>query len=499
LAPIEGCLGVIRSFFRNAGVMAVAEMIARIKSVIVLPLLTRHLGPLDYGVWSQVSMIALLLSPLLSLGSEQGILRILPGQPFQKQYRMFLAWMLVALGGAAMFAALLILANSRISAIIFADAEYKRFVVLAAASLFTTLLPNAARAWLRIQNDGNTLAAATVAQAMLGIVAVLSAICLGAHVYGLVLLTLAGDLLLGIVFLALIVRRSGWLVPDFSILRPAIKFGLPLLPAAYAIWGLNWMDRLFLVHYQSLQAIGIYSAAYGLGYMVIQIFVNPIWALYPNSVAELHNRGDSAGVDRLLHTIGYGILILSVPAIAGLWALCEPIMTIVAGPAFQSGALVMPVIALAYLFHMLASFGDVAVGLIYRQHLATVSIALAVLVNFVLNVLLIPRFGFMGAAFATLGAFFAQLVFSTVMATRNGPFWRSFNELYRISAAAVIMALATRALGQLTGFSDVSRLLLFIPFGAVLYGGLALAFGAIPRPYVKSAWTWLSVQRGPTT
>jgi hypothetical protein len=103
----------------------------------------------------------------------------------------------------------------------------------------------------------------------------------------------------------------------------------------------------------------------------------------------------------------------------------------------------------------------------------------------------------MGAAFATLGAFCVQLIFSTLMAARSGPFWRSFSELYRILAAAVIMALAIRVLDQATGLSDVSRLLLFIPFGAVLYGGLAFAFGAIPRPYLKSAWTWLSVQKGP--
>lgn len=487
----------MRNFFRNAGVMAVAEMIARIKGVIVLPILTRHLGPLDFGVWSQVSMIALLLSPLLTFGSEQGMLRILPGLPVEMQYRKFLAWMVVALGGAGIFAVLLILANAPISAIIFADVEYKKFVVLAAASLFTTLLPNAARAWLRIQNDGNTLAAATVAQAMLGIAAVLCAIGFGTDVFGLVLLTLVADLLLGVIFLAVIVRRSGWCYPDFSILRPAISFGLPLLPAAYAIWGLNWMDRLFLVHYQTLEAIGIYSAAYGLGYLIIQVFVNPIWALYPNSVAELHNQGDDAGVDRLLHTISYGILILSVPAIAGLWALCEPIMAVVAGPAFRSGALVMPVIALAYLLHMLASFGDVAVGLAYRQHLATMSIVLAVIANAGLNFLLVPNFGIMGAALATLGAFFVQFVFSTFLAVRSGPFWNSFNGLCRISAAAVIMAVSIKMFDAGMRLSDGGRLLVFIPFGAIVYVGLAFAFGAFPRPYLKAALSWLTVQRGP--
>ncbi len=490
---------MIGKFFRNAGVMAAAEMFARIKGVIVLPILTRHLGPLDFGVWSQISMIALLLSPLVSLGSEQGLLRLLPGQAFEKQYRMFLAWMLFAFGGSAVFAILLIVADSPISRVVFASAEYKAFVVLAAFSLFTTLLPNAARAWLRIRNDGNTLAAATVAQAILGIIAVLCAIVLEGDVYYLVLFTLVGDLLLGIGFFVLIVWRSGWSNPDFSIIRPAIKFGLPLLPAAYAIWGLNWMDRFFLVHYQTLEAIGIYSAAYGLGYMIIQVFVNPIWALYPNSAAELHNRGDSAGVDRLLHTIGYGILLLSVPAIAGMWALCEPIMVVVAGPAFRDAAYVMPVIALAYLLLMLASFGDVALGLVYRQHLATVSITLAVAVNCVLNILLIPRFGIMGAAFSTLGAFLVQFLFSTMMAARSGPFWRSFSGFYRISAASIIMALAIRLLDKSTGFSEAVRLLVFIPLGAFLYAALAIVFGAIPQSQLRSAWIWLGAQRGPTT
>ena len=94
----------MRKFLRNASVMAVAEMIARIKGVIVLPILTRYLGPLDFGVWSQVSMLTLLLSPLLSLGAEQGMLRILPGLPVDRQYRMFLAWILIALGGATVCA-----------------------------------------------------------------------------------------------------------------------------------------------------------------------------------------------------------------------------------------------------------------------------------------------------------------------------------------------------------------------------------------------------------
>src|SRR5262249_13865315 len=147
---------------------------------------------------------------------------------------------------------------------------------------------------------------------------------------------------------------------------------------------------------------------------------------------------------------------------------------------------------------MFASFGDVALGLHYRQHLATISISLAVLVNLVLNFALIPPLGIMGAALATLGAFIAQFIFSTVMAMRSGPFWSSFSKPSRVVAASLLMALAVNLLDRSIDLTNLERLLVFVPIGAALYLALALAFGAIPRAHLKSAWTWLYLQRGPT-
>lgn len=476
---------MIYGFFRNAGVMVVAEMVARLKGLIVLPLLTRYLGPLDYGVWTQVSVITLLLSPVLSLGAEQGLSRMLPGLDTERQFKCFLGWMLIALGGAVIAAALLLAANSAITHVFFAVQGYEAFVALAAASLFTTLLPNAARIWLRIRNDANTLALATVGQALLGVVVVVAAIMLKVGSYSLIALTLLADFLLGLALLVLIVHRHGWKQPSCSIIPAAIRFGLPLLPAAYAIWGLNWVDRLFLVQYEKLETIGIYSVAYGLGYMIMQLFVNPIWSLYPNSAAVLHNKGDHAGVDKLLHTISASILVLSLPAIAGMWVLGEPLIVLIAGDSFRAGAAVMPVIALGYLLLMLASFGDVALGLAYRQHLSTLSMAVAFVVNCALNFLLVPRFGMMGAALATLAAFSVQLAISSIFAARCGPFWHSFSVLYRVVAASALMAAVLKSFDTLVAMPDMMRLVVLVPTGVALYAAMALTFGVVPYAYVR--------------
>lgn len=482
---------MIRGFMRNAGIMAGAEVIARLKGVLILPLLTRYLGALDFGVWSQVSMVVLTLSPLVSLGTESGLIRILPGQPPQRQYSQFLAWVLLVLAGSAGFAALIELGGGTFSRLFFASTDYSEYMTLAAASLFAGILPNVPRVWFRLQNAGAMLALATILQALLGIAAILAAVLMQSDLYRVILFSLIADLALGIGFLGWILFRFGWAKPDFSIIPSALKFGLPLLPAAYAMWGLNWMDRLFLVQYQTLRDIGIYAAAYGLGYTIIQVFVNPIWALYPNSISQLHNQNDHSGADRLLHTTIWTILLFSLPAITGLWALGDPIMTIIAGPDFRPGADVMWIIALAYLLLMLASFGDVALGLAYRQYLATASITLAVAVNLVLNLVLIPSFGIIGAALATFGAFATQLVFSGVMAARFGPFLSEWRFMIRIILTSVAMGLVVKALDSYLGLSDAARLALLVPVGAATYAVLIFVLRAIPQPLLVHMRTWV--------
>ena len=487
---------MIRDFLRNAGVMGAAELVARIKGVIVLPLLTRHFGTLDFGVWSQVGMVIFTLSPLVVLGTESGLIRLLPGHPVERQYRLFQGWVLFLLANATIAALAVTLGGSWLSVAFFGQAgEYEMFMPLAAASLFATTLANAARTWFRIRNDGSTLAVATVAQASLGIVAIVAAVISGFGIYGIVVVSLAVDLVLGLGLFTFILARQPRQAPDFSIIAPSLRFGLPLLPAAYAMWGLNWMDRLFLVRYATLHDIGIYAAAYGLGYTVIQVFANPVWAMYPNLAAELRNKQDLAGVDRLLHVTAGTMLALSLPAIAGMWALEAPIISVVAGPQYLQGALVMPVIGLAYLALMLASFGDIAVGLAHRQFLSTISIALGVGVNFALNLLLIPPYGIQGAAWATLGAFVVQLAASTVFAARVGPFWREFHLPFRIVVASIVMAALVRVLDGAITSSEPIRLALLIPLGAGSYVVVLVLLRAVPSSTVAVAQQWIMAHR----
>lgn len=479
---------MLKRFFKNAGIMAVTEIILRLKGFIFIPLLTRHFGPISYGVWSQVGVLVSIFTPLLVLGTDSSITRYLPGRPIEEQKRLFTAWTLFLTALALPAAILLIFfRNSLKSAFFGTDPEYERFIPLAAAALMLNILLNLVRNWYRLQSDARLYSAISIAQTVAGVAAVVIMMVLKVGAYELVLYTLLGDLVIITIFLLIMTCGEVWRKPDFAIIPTLLKFGLPLVPTAYAMWGLNWMDRLFLVKYSTLEELGIYSLAYNLGYMIIQVLVNPVWVMYPNSSTELYNRNDMQGVQRLFeHTAG-AILIFTVPAAAGLLALGRPILATLATPQFIEGAPLMAVVTAGYLFLMLAAFFETALGWIHRQYLCTVSVISACTVNLILNFILIPRCTIYGAAFATTLAFLFQLILSYLMARPHRLLTVNLKLPLKVTLASAVMGTAVYALTYLTPDHGAVPLLILPVAGIIIYSGLILLMKIVTLDFLKAA------------
>jgi O-antigen/teichoic acid export membrane protein len=484
---------MIPHFLRNLGLLTAAQVLARARGIILLPILSRYLGTAEFGVWAQVSIVVFTLSPLVMLGTENGLIRLLPGLAHETQRRRFTAWLICCAGSAAIVAGSMVLWRREVAIAFLGSAgEFQHFIPLAAASVFAAILFVAARLWFVIRNDGAVMAGAVVVQAGCGLVAVFAAIAMGGGVFEMVAYGVVGDMAAALGLLALAAAQGAFGKPDFTILGPAIRFGLPFVPAGYAMWGLNWIDRLFLVQYRDVADIGIYTAAYSIGYAVIQLFTTPIWAIYPSTAALLHARSDRHNLDRLVHgTIGT-VLFVGVPAVAGLWLLGPPIVALIAGPGYEAGAAVVPLIALAYLFHMLASFAEVSLGLAYRQYLAALSLVVAASVNLALNFFLIPAFGIVGAAEATLAGFVCQFVYSWGFALWSGPFWRDIRVPAKVFLATACMAAGVFVLDRLMTGTSAVRLAALVPFGIGLYFLVALILGIAPQAVTGPVYARLS-------
>jgi O-antigen/teichoic acid export membrane protein len=108
-----------------------------------------------------------------------------------------------------------------------------------------------------------------------------------------------------------------------------------------------------------------------------------------------------------------------------------------AAPAFQRAATVVPIIALAYLCEGLCYIATIGIMLQRKPIIRSTAAIVAALVNLALNVLLIPTYGMMGAAWATLAAFAVQMVLQVGVALRYYPIDYQWNRAARVFGLAL--------------------------------------------------------------
>jgi O-antigen/teichoic acid export membrane protein len=180
---------------------------------------------------------------------------------------------------------------------------------------------------------------------------------------------------------------------------------------------LELSNRFFLKHYASMEDVGLYSLGYRFGEIIFFV-VTAIQLAWPQFVFS--NRRSERAPELYAYATTYymaGLLFL----VLGLSVLAPEVIRVMATPAFHGAAVVVPLIALSGLFRGLYAVGTVGILLRKRPIVRSVALIVAALVNVGLNYLLIPRYGMMGAAWATLIAFVVQTIILVTVSLRYYP------------------------------------------------------------------------------
>lgn len=296
---------------------------------------------------------------------------------------------------------------------------------------------------------------------------------------GLVLLTPArtSGLLLGTVLASLLAASVDFRAVGAALRRPAersevlalLRFGLPLSVSFALNYILATSDRLLIEYFLGSGAVGIYSIAYGLMDRAIgSIFVAVSLVAFPLAI-RAYERGGALGAGVQLRENGRMLLAVALPCCALLVCLDRQLATVMVGEAFRAEAeAIMPWVALAALLAgFQIHFFDHAFHLSRRTTLFLWSTGPAALLNIVLNLVLLPRMGLMGAVWATLAGYAVSLAASIAIGSRVLRVPLDLAELLRVLLACAAMAAAVRALHA---SNDVAGLALAFVLALLSYG-----------------------------
>jgi len=260
-------------------------------------------------------------------------------------------------------------------------------------------------------------------------------------------------------------------------LSEQLGYGLPLVATFALGWVISSSDRLLIGWLMSVDAAGLYAAGYDLAQQGVGLILATVQvAAYPLAVRSMESGGAGAARDQMKHS-GELVFFLACASAGALCALAVPISAIVVGPEFQrSTAQLLPIVGIAAaLFGMKAFHFDMAFHLDSNSKPILVSSAVAAVLNIVLNLFAIPRFGLMGAAFATLAAIGCGLALSAWWGLRRPqmpPLWPLIAKGAAFFAVAYLVGLLAMALSANS---------FWICLIAAVSGALLCGFGA---------WMW---------
>ena len=222
-----------------------------------------------------------------------------------------------------------------------------------------------------------------------------------------------------------------------------VDFAWPLIAAGITSSLLQLSDRFVVGGLGGAEMLGIFTAAYSLVERPMTLVcVSISTATFSMAVQALEQHGRQAGRIQAGKN-GAVLLALSLPACVGLAMTSHYIAAVLVGPAFRTGvAVLIPIMSITAFFRGFRShFVDHALHLAGRPHLMLWFLAPAAVANVLLNLVLVPRYGMMGAAWSALVCQAGATVASWFIGRRVFPLWLPPGSVVRVVAAVLPMAI----------------------------------------------------------
>ena len=457
--------------------------------LISLPIMARLLPKEDYGVMSLVFLAITITTSFAALGFPQSTTRYFAeyAAKSKKMLADFCSAMMVAAIAAGLVATAVIFAASFVlgQSASFADmAVHLRYAsVLILIRLVSSVL-------LQIYRGNQSTFAFNLINVANRYLTLGLIILLLVYVFHDVTAVFVGTILVEAVIMTIAVvhlakRRFLHSVrPRTDAIRRAIRFGMPLVIADLMVTLVASSDRFAIQYFLGADSVAVYSVAYDISEAVAILFASPLQlAILPIVYSLWSNEGEEATQAFLNKALSLSTVIV-LPMIAGFAVVGPDIVTLLASDKYVESGIIAPYVATGVMLGSVHFLLFAGLLLHERTQVITVLNAIAAGVNLTLNILLIPRFGIMGAAAATIATYIVLNTITFVVSGRHLAIRFDVVLIVKSIAITSAMVLIISGIDSITGakFADA---LITAAIGATFYAVAFCAIDAKIRGFAK--------------
>lgn len=394
---------LLRRIVSESAIYGLGGVANQALAIVLVPIYARQLGVANYGVLAIVNTTLSLGLMVTSLALPQAFFRSYLKESEtdadrRKVLRASLGLRLLAsTAGLALFSLLAV----PLSAVLFGGTAELPVLLLIGPIIFFDSLNLVPLSFLRAHRRPRPYAALAFVRAVLGsLLIIVMVVVFRLGVLGVVLGSLGSSLVASAIGLLVLSRSNALQVSwDWQLMRHMLVFSLPLVPAAVGGWVLNLSDRYIVQLFDGRVAVGIYAAGYTVGLVINALVIQPFSLAWGAAYWEI-SRQD--GAPRIIARVMVGFAVLASTVALALSALGTDAIRLLLPPDFDPARFVVPFAAFAYVAYGLYTIVGTGLNLESQTRWLPLTIGVAAIMAVVLNLALVPPFGYLGAAISTL-------------------------------------------------------------------------------------------------
>ncbi len=456
--------GYLRRLATTGAAYTAASILSKLIAVALLPLYTRYLTPADYGAAEVMFAAIVSASIVVRFGLIEAVLRFyykddedpdrVVASSFAGLFWLATVGALVALPFATPISEALL------------DRPAPDLARVAIGGLWVLTMFEFMLTLFRLEERARAFFVTTIVNVLVTIVlTVVLVVGAGEGARGL----LVGSYASGAVFvlgLVVLQRHRLSLFFDTALLRRLLRFGLPTMPAEVSLYLLNFVDRIIIVRSVGLAEAGLYSLAVKFA-QGVNVLVRGFQLAWPPLAYSIRDDGEAR---RAYATVVTLFVAGCAFVVTGMWLFSRWIVRALAAPEFFDSYEAIGLISTAVTLYAVYMVLVVILGRTGRTEFNLPATLAALAANVVLNLILVPPLGIVGAGLALVASYVVVLALMYGFTQRLFPVPYQWGRLGRVVLTAAVLVGAGELLMPTSGLAGLlGRAALFAAYPLALF------------------------------
>lgn len=414
-------LEFFRNLTRSSLIYGLGAAMGPIVGFFLLPIYTRYLTPSDYGILETLGTTTSIVTIFIIFGMDSSLFRFYFDSKDSHDQKRVLGTTTIFLWALAILVTAGLAANAgSVSQLLFRQSGLGRILDVAFVSAAVAATLKIPMLVFRIQNQPARYATISLVQTLLtASLCIFFVVGLKAGVFGIMVGTFIAATVTTLAAYYLVRGEMGFGF-SFDLLRGMLAYSAPVLLAGLALWVSNLSDRYFLLAYSTTTELGLYSIGNKFA-SAAGLAISAFTLAWPQAAFSVLDQ-DQEGRNRLYSRALTYFVFASCSIVLVLSLFGDQLVALMTTQEFFGGAKVIPILGLALVFSGCYTIFAIGLNITKRMGRLLAVSGIPAVLNLVLNYLLIPPYGMMGAAWSTLASYLLMALLS----------WRASERVYHI-------------------------------------------------------------------